>query len=217
MVAEGAFATGALASYCSVSQVLALLAAHDPSAWGGQEALTDRIRQLLGPTRQAVDSAAGRDFFHHPDAQVVMDGSGGPSLLLSPAGAHPPATVHDVSMDGTPLPPDWWRYYADRNSVRLTPSARLRAFPEGVQNVTVRADFGYEQPPEQVALAQACLVAAQLLSELGGADGSVQALSLGDYTVRYAASGRWGAEVARLMQSARDALSSYRPLRVGSV
>ena len=217
MVAEGVFATGALASYCGVADVLALLSAHDASAWGGQEALAGRIRALLAPTRGAVDGAAGRDFLHHPDSRIVMDGSGGPRLLLSPVGIHPPVAVHQVHVDGTQLPPAWWRYDAVRNCVRLRASARLQRFPTGVQNVTVQADFGYPHPPGQVALAQASLVAARLLSELGGAEGAVQALSLGDYTVRYGTSGRWGVQIEGLMQSARDALSAYRPMGIRSV
>jgi len=217
MVAAGVFATGSISSYCTTQDVLALLSAYDVDGWGGEAVLSDRILQLLGPTRQAVDTEAGRDFFHHPDDGIALDGSGTRVLSLADTGVHPPAQVTAVSINGTSLPAAQWRYYPSAHSLKLIPTASVQSFTIGVQNVVISLDWGYETPPADIAMAQAKLVAAQLISELSAEAQAVQGLTIGDYTVRYSAEGRYGADVGRLLASARELIRRYRVMRVASV
>ncbi len=217
MVAEGAFATGALDSYCTVQDVLALLSAYDVSDWGGQAALSDRISQLLDPTRRAVDTAAGRDFFYHEADEIALDGSGTRVLCLTEAGVYPPADLTGVTINGTALAANQWRYYPSANSLKLIPGASVQSFVAGVQNIVIALDWGYELPPGDIAIAQAKLVAAQLISELSAEAQAVQALSIGDYTVRYNMEGRYGGEIVRLLSSARETIHKYRAMQMASV
>jgi len=217
MVAEGAFATGPLDSYCTVEDVLALLSAYDVDHWGGQTALSERIYQLLSPTRQAVDTEAARDFFYHEDEEIVVDGSGTRVLCLCEVGVYPPAEIASVSINGMLLDADHWRYYQSANSIKLIPRASVRSFIAGVQNVAIALDWGYEMPPGDIVMAQAKLVAAQLISELSAEAQAVQALSIGDYSVRYSADGRYGADISRLISSAKETIHKYRPMQMASV
>lgn len=217
MVAEGAFATGPLDSYCTVQDVLALLSAYDVDSWGGQETLSDRIYQLLHPTRQAVDTEAGRDFFYHEDQQIAVDGSGTAVLCLAEVGVYPPADIASVSINEIALPAGQWRYYQSANSIKLIPTASVRSFVAGVQNVAIALDWGYEMPPGDIAMAQAKLVAAQLISELSAESQAVQTLSIGDYTVRYSADGRYGADITRLISAAKETIHKYRPMKMASI
>jgi len=217
MVAEGAFATGSLGSYCAAADVLGLLSAYDVASWGGEDALKARTLQLLGPTRRAVDSEAGRDFFHHEHDEIEIDGSGTEVLSLNGSGVSPPVEVSSVALNGVVLDAQGWRYYGSANSIKLTPNAGVRRFAEGTQNVSVVVSWGYESPPDDIALAQAKLAAAQLISELSAEGQAVQALSLGDYTVRYSAEGRYGGEIVRLVSAAKETIGKHRAMKMVSV
>jgi len=217
MVAEGAFATGPLNSYCTVEDVLALLSAYDVDNWGGQTALSERIYQLLPPTRQAVDTQAGRDFFYHEDEEIAVDGSGARGLSLCEAGIYPPVVIFSVTISGTLLDGSEWGYYPSANSLKLLPTASVQSFVAGVHNIVIHLDWGYESPPGDIAMAQAKLVAAQLISELSAESQAVQALSIGDYTVRYGTEGRYGADIARLISSAKQTIAKYRAMKMVSI
>lgn len=217
MVAQGAFATGAISSYCTVEDVLGQLSAYDVASWGGVETLSARILQLLHPTRQAVDTEAGRDFFHHDAQEVALDGTGTNVLSLGEAGIASPVTVETVSINGNPITAAQWRYYPSANSLKLVPTATVRAFTAGVQNVALMASWGYETPPADIAMAQAKLVCAQLISELSAEAQAVTALSVGDYSVHYSAAGRYGADIGRLICHAREIIRKYRAMRIVSI
>ena len=217
MVAEGAFGTGSLDSYCAAADVVAMLSGYDVENWGGEEALKTRALQLLGPTRRAVDREAGRDFFYHEDDEIAIDGSGTDVLSLNGSGVSPPVEVSSVELNGSALDAEGWRYYGSANSIKLTATASVSRFTEGVQNVSAVASWGYESPPDDIALAQAQLAAAQLISELSAEGQAVQALSIGDYMVRYSADGRYGGEIVRLVSSAKETIGKHRAMKMVSV
>jgi len=217
MVAQGMFATGLLNSYCTIEDVIALISAYDLDSWGGQEAVESRISQLLIPTKQAVDTEAGRDFLRHYDQVIALDGSGTKVLSLTGQGVFPPVEVTAVKVNDEDIDSGQWRYYASANSIKLIPTARLQSFPGGVQNIQVSLEWGYEYPPGDIAMSQAKLAAAQLISELSAESQSVQQLKLGDYTVRYSPEGRYGADIQHLVTSAREAIRKYRAMRMVSI
>lgn len=217
MGAQGVFTTGNLSSYCTVEDVLKVLRGYDLTAFGTEEELAVRVAELLPLTRGMVDTGAGRDFWWHSDETVTLDGKGTDRLLLTEAGVSLPVAVTAVRVAGATIPPAAYHVYAETGLVRLKPQATLARFPEGVQNVEVDLDWGFEQTPTEVALAQAKLVAAELLAELGGEGGAVQETRIGDYAVRYATEGRYGAAVGRLCAEAEEIVRRYRSVRVAAV
>ncbi|MGD9495695.1 MAG: hypothetical protein AB7Y46_05230 [Armatimonadota bacterium] len=218
MVASGVFTTANLTSYCSGEDVLALLRAYDTSAWGTQEELGAEIGALLAPTRAAIDAAAGRDFLLHADETALLDGSGTRVLLLAAQGLTPVVGVSAVTVDGTPLSDDEWLLYPQEAALVLAAGSRVGScFPEGNQNVAVTLDWGYEQTPADVRMAQAKLVAAELIAGHSGEAGGVEAVSLGDYTVRYGAAGRLGSCVRRLVAEANEVVARYRRLELCAI
>jgi len=211
MVAEGVFTTANLVSYCAAEDVLALLQAYDTSEWGTAEELLTEATAALATTRSAIEAAAGRDFFLHADETVMLDGTGTRVLLLAPLGLTPVVAVAEVSVDGRELDGGEWLFYPDEAAIVLAASSSLgRHFPEGSQNVEVTLDWGYEVTPADVASAQAKLAAAELLAKHTGEQGGVEALSLGDYTVRYGADGRFAQTLRRLVAESRETAARYR-------
>ena len=213
MVAKGVFTTANLTSYCSVGDALALLEGYDLSEWGGEDALVTRASELLSPTKAAIDSGAGRDFMLHPDTTVLIDGTGDRVLLLAPLGLVPVVSVASVKIGGTQLPADDWLVYAEEAAIVLATSSRLvSTFPVGRQNIEVNLDWGHGTIPADIAMAQAKLVAAELLAVASGENGTVEAVSLGDYSVRYADTGRFAYSVQRLVHEAAEAVARHRRL-----
>jgi len=199
-----------IGSYCQPEEVTALLAGYDLSRLGDAQAVAARRGALLPMTRQAVEAAAGHDFFRHSGEMLALDGSGTDRLSLVAAGRVPLLGVEAVSVGGQALAPGSWVVYAQAGEIRLAGGAR---FPVGQQNVSVTLDWGYAQPPAEVGLAQAKLTAAEILAEAMGEAASAQSMALGDYAVRYAAAGQYGAVIRRLVAEARELLRPHR--RVG--
>jgi hypothetical protein len=213
MVAEGVFTTANLVSYCSVDDILALLEAYDLSDWGDQEALEVRAAELLAPTKAAVDSSAGRDFLFHAEETVALDGKGSRRLLLAPLGLTPVVQIGSVTVNGTELEGEEWLFYPEEACILLAAASRLGAcFPVGNRNVEIALDWGYEVTPPDICAAQAKLAAAELLGMATGERGGVEAVSLGDYSVRYGSAGRFASAVRRLVAEAAEAVDRYRGL-----
>ena len=218
MVAEGVFVTGDRTAYCTEDEVLSLLAGYDTSRLGTAEEVRARIRQLLEPTRAAVDAEAGRDFLFHADDTIFADGDGTGMLSLAAFGARPLQAVHGLTVAGRLVSSDEYVSYVDEGLVRLRPSGELDGrFPVGVQNMSVSLDWGYLQAPGDIGLAQAKLLGAQLLAEAAGERGSVESMKLGDYSVSYDAGGEHAGVIARWLDDARRVARSYRQLRVVAI
>jgi hypothetical protein len=217
MGTQGVFTTGNLSSYCTVEDVFKVLCGYDLTPFGGEEELAVRVQELLPLTHGMVDSGAGRDFRWHADETVTLDGKGTDRLLLTEAGVGLPAQVAAVRVAGASIQAEGYHVYPETGLMRLKRSAPLARFPEGVQNVAVDLDWGFEQTPTEVALAQAKLTAAELLAELGGEGGAVRETRIGDYAVRYAAEGRYGGAVGRLCAEAQEILRRYRAVRMAAV
>lgn len=211
MVASGVFTTANLTSYCAAEDVLAQLRAYDTAGWGTAEELAAEIAGLLAGTKAAIDAAAGRDFMLHAGETVELDGTGTRVLLLAPLGLTPVLAVSAVAVSGKALNADDWVFYPEEAAIVLAASSRFGSrFPEGSRNVAVTLDWGYEATPADVVVAQAKLVAAELIARNSGETGGVEAVSLGDYTVRYGSAGRFAYSVRRLVAEANEAVARYR-------
>ena len=218
MVAEGVFSTGSLTSYCTVEHVQALLVGYDLSRIGDDQAVAERIQQLLSLTRQAVDQAAGHDFLWHADDQIIIDGSGTDCLSLAPEGVVPLAAVQQVQIAGRPVSTTDYVVYKQTAEIRLKPGAGIGSyFPAGLQNISLTLDWGYAQVPAEVVMAQARLTAAQILTEATGPTATAVAVRIGDYQVRFAPDGQYGAVIQQLIQEARQTLGPYRRMGMAAV
>jgi hypothetical protein len=222
MVAEGVFSTGRTRSYCTAAEVFKILAGHDLAACGGPSGLTARVEELLPLAKAMVDTAAGRDFQWHSNETLMLDGSGTDRMQLSEgrAGEATPALpviLRALRVEGQTLGGTQYRAYAETGLVRLQPGGSPARFPEGLRNVEADVDWGFQQAPGDVQLAQAKLTAAELMAELGGEGGMVQETRIGDYAVRYSAEGRYAGSVARWCAEAMETLRRYRSVRVGVV
>jgi len=218
MVAYAVFSTGSISSYCTIEQVRALLTGYDLSRIGASQDVDDRIQSLLAVTVQAVDRIAGHDFRWHADEQLTVDGSGTDRLSLTPLGIVPLARVYEISISGRQVPADDYVVYPQIGEIRLKPSASIgTSFPSGLQNIELVVDWGYAQVPAEVSMAQAKLIAAQILAEAAGAAAQTAAVRIGDYAVRYAREGKYGAVIERLATEAHEALRSYRNIGMAIV
>ncbi len=211
MVAYGVFSTGSISSYCTIEQVRALLAGYDLSRIGDTQDVDERIQTLQPMTAQAVDRIAGHDFRWHADERITVDGTGSDRLSLASLGIVPLAQVYQISISGQQVPADDYVVYPQVAEIRLKPSASIGTnFPGGLQNIELLVDWGYGQVPAEVSMAQAKLIAAQILAEAAGETSQTAAVRIGDYSVRYAREGKYGAVIERLTQEAHDALYPYR-------
>ncbi len=219
MTTPAVFSTGLLSSYCREEEVAALLVGYDLSRLGDDATVAERLRQLLPLTRRSLDRAVGHDFFWHAEDTVVLDGDGRDRLSLLETGCLPVAEVRQVTINGVALAPEAYTVYPARAEIRLRPEAPGGAarFPVGRQNVAVTLDWGYPQVPAEVSLAQAKLTAAQLLAEAAGEKISAAEVRLGDYAVRYAPAGKYGAVIEGLGREAQALLRGYRRLGLRAV
>ena len=218
MVAQGVFSTGSLTSYCTVGQVQALLVGYDLSRIGNDQEVAERIQQLLSLTRQGVDKAADHDFLWHTDDELTIDGSGTDRLSLGPQGVVPIVAVREIRIDSRSVASADYVVYGELGEIRLRPTASIGAcFPAGLQNISLTLDWGYQQVPADVAMAQAQLTAAQVLSEAAGQTAAAAAVRIGDYAVRFAPEGQYGAVIQQLVQQAQQALRPYRRVGMAAV
>ena len=159
-----------------------------------------------------------------------MDGSGTRRLLLAPLGISPVVSVQSVAVNGVALGDDEWWLRQEEACIELSTGSRLAAgFPDGIGNVEVVLDWGYEAnhpfatirdflewgyevAPDDIRLAQAKLAAAELLAASTGERGGVEAVRLGDYSVRYGGPGRFADAVRRLVAEAAEVVDRYRLL-----
>lgn len=218
MVAEGVFVMGLLTSYCTAEDVLRLLAGYDLSRLGTTDEVTERIRQLLGPTRCGIDAEAGRDFLFHADDEISVDGRGGDRVMLAGHGVSPVEDVQSLWVNEVLVSDDEYVNYGTDGTIRLKPGGSLGGmFPVGVQNVRIALDWGYTAPPSEISLAQAKLIGAQILAEMAGERGSLESLRLGDYSVTYDAGGEHAGTITRWVMDARRAAGLYRSVRFAAV
>jgi hypothetical protein len=218
MVAEAVFSTGALGTYCTTADVLALLAGYDLSGLGDAETVESRVAALLPAAMEAINGASGRDFLFHQGAQLRLSGTGAETLSLAEAGAVPIIAVSELTVDGEEVPLDRVWVGADDGSLRLVPgSGGSSRFTRGALNVKATVDWGYISPPSDISTAQARLAAAELLAALDGPGCAPESVRIGDYEVRYGGGGAHRDAICALTEGARRITARYRRLVLAAV
>ena len=201
-------------SYCAAEDVTRLLAAYDlTGTWATAALLKDRANEVLPRAKAVVDSVAGRDFDHHDDASLSVDGSGTNKLFLRPHGVWPiisvsALTVSDVSVTTTEV-----AVYEEEGYIRLKGGAEVYEFPAGLQNVEITLDWGYAQPPQDVVAAQEQIAAAMILGSVRGeASGGTQSKRLGDFQITYGVTSPYEKTIKDWLDSAEALLMNHRGL-----
>ena len=218
MVAEAVFSTGALGSYCTAADVLALLSGYDLSALGDAAAVEARVIALLPVTMEAIDGAAGRDFLLHRSAQLRLDGTGAAVMSLVESGSVPIISVDLLTVDGNAVELDRVVVGEDDGSLRLIRGGSGPVgFTRGTLNVEVTLDWGYISPPSDISTAQARLVAAELLAAVDGPAGKPESVRIGDYEVKYGGGGAHQDAICALTEGARRITGRYRRPAIGAV
>ncbi len=197
-----------------------MLAGYDLSRLGETVVVEERMQQLLPVTKRSLDTAVGHDFLWHGNDTVILDGNGRDRLSLLETGRAPLAAVLELIVNGMVVPAEDYVVYPQRGEIQLRPGpggagASLGGrFPVGQQNVQLTLDWGYPQVPGDVTLAQAKLTAAQILAEAAGEKISAAEVRIGDYAVRYSASGKYGAVIEGLAREAQALVRGYRRMGI---
>jgi len=222
------FATGAFGTYATEQDVRQLLLGYDLSALGGEAAVTERIQRLLPQTKAALDRAANRDFELHEGDSLTVDGTGHSWLFLFRYGRAPVLRVNSLVVNGEAVDSSRYVVYDREGYLRLVDNQAdffanpaggpSPAFPKGAQNVTVSLDWGYVLVPDDIVLAQAKLVGAELLTEAGGGlSGGVESQQIGDYKVTYGTQGAYAGVIARWLDDVRRTVGEHRRLGLATL
>ena len=121
---------------------------------------TEILRALARAT-MVVDAYCGRDFWLREETYLI-DGSGRAGLFLDD---RPVVGVAELKVDGTAVPAESYRVYADVGYIRIVGRRSIfmghpGTFPLGAQNVEVCGSFGFEEVPPEVKEACAMLTLA---------------------------------------------------------
>jgi len=164
---------------------------YGPQITNWVEAVEDYIDRETNRTFGTSNSASER----------VYDGDDTTTLIIDDA--HEVVSV-ERDIDDSPLSTD--DYYTKPANEKPYTAIELddQVFPEGTQNVTVNAKWGYGSVPNDIELA-ATVLAAGILNAGTTTDDEVKKESFGDYSVTYRNDSHW-ADYER----AKDIIASYK-------
>ncbi|PSG97493.1 hypothetical protein BRD56_05410 [Thermoplasmatales archaeon SW_10_69_26] len=137
------------------------------------QAWEDLVDNLLAQVTGFVETETGRDFDHHQNAVLELDGNGRSTLRL---GVYPVIAVHRVEIDGITQ---------DEDEYRVTDAGilekRSSVWPQGWENILVELDHGFEKPPGDVELIVENVVIRILRN--AGEDQSVKSISMDGFSI----------------------------------
>ncbi|MHB8994549.1 MAG: hypothetical protein ACYC63_04790 [Armatimonadota bacterium] len=220
-----------LASYCDVADVRLVLAGVEPddagkelSGWLSAAGADAVIEMYLAEKKEVVDDATGRDFDLHEAVEVAVDGMGESVLDLGGLGFWPLLDLMALAIgrsnqllgnfvwyqNGTIKP-------ASANLVTFQSPMCPRTFPRGNQNLKLTISWGYATPPVRIKMAQAQLVAAEVLAHIARANtqspgmlGGIQQVEYDTFRVTNFARSRYSASIERFELLARKALAKFK-------
>lgn len=224
--------------YCDVDDVLLLMrkvsmdtARQTLGAW---LAASDRDRLIslyVMGSRRWIDERANRDFDYHNGVAIEVDGSGLDALNLAQLGFTPLISVSNLTVSGSDIDEDDYKVYPAgllkfNQSVQreYLSQRKVPFFDLGTQNVTMTATWGFSAPPDDIRLAHARKVIADVLADLQTADseegelpGGVRQVRYGDLTITSGDEGRFASYISRMERLARQTCFSYRKPRISTL
>lgn len=191
-------------------------------AWLRSNERDDTIEAYIPDSRKWFCRKAGRDFDYHEDVNIAVDGSGKDALDLGQLGFSPLVEISALVISGSAQVSTFYKEYPS-GMIKFKGTQDLPYFTRGPQNVTAKITWGYVTPPEDVIIAQARLVAADILSMLqaadtaeAGAPGGIRQVRYDDLTITVGNEGRFADHIKRLEKRALDVALSYATPLVGS-
>jgi hypothetical protein len=150
------------------------------------DSFNNQIAEWIEGIEDYLDHETGRDFSLAEDADEATDrtydGDLSKTINIDPA-----VEITEVrfSQTGDPIDADQYVLYPIRKAT--TTSIRLKNynFPKGVQNIYVKAKWGYDKVPADIKLAATVLVAGIINNAWTDGEAKVSSETIGRYTVTY--------------------------------
>lgn len=145
----------------------------------------DQVDEWIEGVEEYIDSVTNRDFSPAvEDAETedrTFSGDGTRTLTIDPN-----IEVEEVrfSVDGDPIDSDNYVTLPTRKPTITKLQLRAMNFPKGLENIYVKANWGYSKVPMDIKLAATVLVSG-IINNAWQSEGEVQSMTVGRYSVTY--------------------------------
>ena len=176
-----------------------------------EEKLDFLIEELLDDATSFIDRFCNRDFAHHENDAVQIDGNGRNTLRLPRQ--WPIIEIHSIEIGGSEIPEDSYRVKPGRDLAEWNSGLierRNSYWPQGWENIEIVLDWGFEEPPLEIDDIAEGLAAGAILDFLHNqnADG-VASISMDGYSVSFNEGGE------RLDDDRERILNEFKPINMG--
>lgn len=151
----------------------------------------DQVDEWIESVEEYIDHETNRDFgpvSRDEDGDIdavaedrTFDGDGSNTLVIDAA-----AEIEEIrfSETGDPIDVDQYVLHPIRKDTTTQIVLKNLRFPRGMQNIYVKAKWGYAAVPKDIKLAATVLVAG-IINNAWQSEGEVQSMTIGRYSVTY--------------------------------
>lgn len=141
------------------------------------------VQNYIDSVTAFIERYTGRIFSQSYEAtERTYDGNGESELFIDDA-----VEIEQVKLGDTVLETSDFRLYPSNRLPKTRIILPYRQFPNGAQNVTVTAKWGYGEVPKDLEFAATVMVAGIINAQQSkNSDGEVQSETIGRYSVSYA-------------------------------
>lgn len=155
------------------------------------DSFNDQVDEWIESVEEYIDHETNRDFgpvsrdeegeIDAVEEDRTFDGDGSNTLVIDAA-----AEITEVrfSETGDPIDPDQYVLHPIRKDTTTQIVLKNLRFPRGMQNIYVKAKWGYAAVPKDIKLAATVLVAG-IINNAWQSEGEVQSMTIGRYSVTY--------------------------------
>lgn len=149
------------------------------------DSFDEQIDEWIETVEEYIDHETNRDFAPVADDAVLedrtFDGDGSNSIIIDAA-----TEIDEVrfSETGDPIDTDQYVLHPIRKDTTTKIVLKNYRFPRGVQNIYVKAKWGYAAVPKDVKFAATVLVSG-IINNAWQSEGEVASMSIGRYSVTY--------------------------------
>lgn len=180
----------------------------DPS--DEEEAIDLLIEELLDDATSLIDRFCNRDFSHHENDTVTVDGNGRNSMRLPRQ--WPIIEIHSIKIGGSEIDSDTYRVRPGRDLAEWNSGVIDRKnsiWPEGFENIEIELDWGFEEVPLEIDDVAEGLAAGAILEFMQNQSvGGAQSISMDGYSVTYP-------DRMRLDEDRQRTLNEFKPIEMG--
>lgn len=145
----------------------------------------EQVDEWIEAVEEYIDHETNRDFTLAEDPGTAedrtFDGDLSNTLVIDPA-----KTITEVrfSEDADPIDADQYVLYPIRKDTTKSIKLKYLRFPKGLQNIYIKAIWGYASLPKDIKFAATVLVAG-IINNAWQSEGEVQSMTIGRYSVTY--------------------------------